>query len=218
MPSMTIDIWSDVICPWCFLGKRRLEAAMAELDWRDEIEIHWHAYQLDPRATAEPKDLAMSIDAKYGPGSFVGMTNRLTALGEPIGIDYRFDRALRVSTLDAHRLLAWAWATAGSAKQGELKERLMLAYFTEGENVADHVVLERLAQDVGLDTQAVRTALASDAFHDEVRDDQRAAEEHQITGVPAFIVAGRVHIPGAQEVETFVTVLNRCRERFTDAD
>lgn len=215
---MTIDIWSDVICPWCFLGKRRLEAAMAELDWRDEIEIHWHAYQLDPRATAEPKDLATSIDAKYGPGSFVGMTKRLTALGEPIGIDYRFDRALRVGTLDAHRLLAWAWDTAGAAKQGELKERLMLAYFTEGGNVADHGTLERLVDEVGLDAHAARTMLASDDYREEVRDDQRAAEEHQVTGVPAFIVAGRVHIPGAQEVETFVTVLNRCRERFAAAD
>lgn len=212
---MKIDVWSDVICPWCYLGKRRLEEAIEQLDWKDEIELRWHAYQLDPRATAEPKDLAASIDAKYGPGSFTGMVKRLTALGDPAGIDYRFDKAVRVGTIDAHRLLAWAWEHGGPDAQGPLKERLLRAYFTEGENVADPETLVRLCSEVGLDAGGALAVLTSDRYLDEVRADILAAEDHQITGVPAFIIEGRAHIPGAQEVETFVQVLTRCRERFT---
>jgi predicted DsbA family dithiol-disulfide isomerase len=117
-----IDIWSDVICPWCYLGKRRLERALDELQWGpDDVTVRFHAFQLDPRATREPRDLRAAVDRKYGPGAFDAMNARLTQLGAEIGIDYRFDRALRVSTVDAHRLLAWAWATGGASAQGQLK-------------------------------------------------------------------------------------------------
>jgi predicted DsbA family dithiol-disulfide isomerase len=214
---MRIDIWSDVICPWCYLGKRRLERAMGELDWADEIEIHWRAYLLDPTATAEPKDLRASIDKKYGPGSFEGMTTRLTALGEPEGITYRFDTALRVSTLDAHRLLAWAWDVGGAAAQGPLKEALLRSYFEDGANVADHKTLQALAAEVGLDDVLAGEVLASDGYRDVVLADLQGALDREITGVPGFVVEDRLLIPGAQEPETFVSVLNRARERFTTA-
>lgn len=211
---MRIDIWSDVICPWCYLGKRRLERALGELDWADEIEIHWRAYLLDPTATAEPKDLRSSIDKKYGPGSFEGMTKRLTALGEPEGITYRFDRAVRVSTVDAHRLLAWAWASGGAAAQGPLKERLLKAYFEQGVNVADHAVLASLAAEVGLPADEAGEILVADGFRDVVLADLQGALDREITGVPGFVIDDRVLVPGAQEAETFVNVLNRVRERF----
>ena len=106
---MRIDIWSDIVCPWCYLGRSRLRSALEQLEWADEVEVRWRAYQLDPRAPAEPGDLRASIERKYGPGAFDQMTTRLTALGQAEGIDYRFDRALRVNTTDAHRLMAWAW-------------------------------------------------------------------------------------------------------------
>ncbi len=212
---MRIDIWSDVICPWCYLGKRRFERALAQLPWADEVEVHWHAYLLDPTATAEPKDLREAIDRKYGPGSFDGMTKRLTALGAPEGIEYRFDRALRVSTVDAHRLLAWAWEVGGATAQGELKERLLRAYFTDGANVADHATLARIAAEAGLDAAVAGEVLgASGAYRDQVLADLQAAMDREITGVPAFIVAERLMIPGAQEVDTFVNVLERARARF----
>ena len=148
---MRIDIWSDVICPWCYLGKRRLERAMERLNWAGDIEIHWRAYLLDPTATAEPQDLESAINRKYGPGAFSGMKKRLGALGEAEGIAYDFDTAVRVSTLDAHRLLAWAWDEAGATGQGALKERLLRAYFEDGANVADAATLGRLAGEAGLD-------------------------------------------------------------------
>jgi predicted DsbA family dithiol-disulfide isomerase len=210
---MRIDIWSDVICPWCYLGKRRFEAALDRLDWSDEVEVRYRAYQLDPRATAEPADLRVAIERKYGPGAFDAMATRLTDLGAPVGIDYRFDLALRVSTLDAHRLTAWAWATGGAAAQHALVERLFRAYFTEGANVADHATLVALAADAGLDADAAGEALGSGRHADEVAADLDGALERGITGVPAFVVDDRALVPGAQDVETFVDLLGRIRDR-----
>lgn len=214
---MRIDVWSDVVCPWCYLGKRRLERALEALDWGDEVEVRWRAFQLDPRAGREPGDLRAALERKYGPGAFEGMTRRLTALGAPEGIDYRFDRALRVGTLDAHRLLAWAWATGGAAAQGGLKERLLRAYFTEGANVADPTALAGFAADAGLPADEAAEVVASGAFADEVATDLALAHERQLTGVPAFVVEDRLLIPGAQEVDTIVNVLERARARFAPA-
>lgn len=209
-PCVHIDIWSDVICPWCYLGKRRFEQALHQLGWGPEdVTVHWHAYQLDPRATAEPGDLRRAIERKYGPGSYDAMTHRLVALGEPERIDYRFDLAQRVSTLAAHRLLACAWATAGAELQGALKERLLHAYFTEGANVADHPTLVRLAGEAGLDTELATRVLADDAYSAEVADDLHAAADLGLTGVPAFVVNERMLIPGAQDTDTFVRILER---------
>ena len=214
---MRIDIWSDVICPWCYLGKRRLERALGELAWADEIEVRWRAYQLDPGASSEPGDLRASIDRKYGPGAFEGMTRRLGSLGAQEGIDYRFDRALRVGTFDAHRLMAWAWSAGGAERQDALAERLFRAYFEEGVNVADHGTLARLAAAAGLDAAEARQVLSGGAFGDEVAADLHEALEREITGVPAFVIADRVMVPGAQEPETFVNVLERVRQRFGTA-
>jgi predicted DsbA family dithiol-disulfide isomerase len=213
-PVVHIDVWSDVICPWCYLGHRRLQTALEQLGWQDEVEVRFHAFLLDPRATAEPQDLRRSLEAKYGPGSFDGMTKRLTALGEPEGIDYRFDTAVRVTTLEAHRLIAWVWTQGGQSAQQPLVERLFLAYFTEGANIADHPTLVRLAGEAGLDETAAAEVLAGTAFAEEVAEDLVQAQELELTGVPAFLVEERMLIPGAQDVDTFVTVLQRHRARF----
>lgn len=212
-----VDIWSDVICPWCFLGKRRFERALEQLPFADEIEVRWRAYQLDPTAPKEPGDLRAAIERKYGPGAFDGMTRRLVALGAEEGIAYRFDLAQRVNTVDAHRLLEWAAATAGAAAQDRLQERLFRAYFEEGANVADPAALRGFAVDAGLDGDAAVEILASRAFADEVAADLEGALDRQITGVPAFVVEDRLLIPGAQDVDTLVAVLSRAHERFTPA-
>lgn len=211
---MHIDVWSDVICPWCFLGKRRLDAALSELGWADEVTVRWRAYQLDPGATATPRDLRAAIDRKYGPGAFDGMTRTLVPLGAAAGIDYRFDLALRVSTFDAHRLLAWAWHTGGATTQSALADRLFVAYFTEGANVADHAVLAAAAGAVGLSASDAAAVLDGHDLVGEVDADLAAARTRELTGVPAFVIADRLLIPGAQEVATFVSVLARARERF----
>lgn len=212
---MRIDIWSDVICPWCFLGKRRFEAALARLDDPGAVEVRWRAFQLDPTAGTEPSDLRRSIERKYGPGAFDGMVRRLGALGADVGIDYRFDLAQRVNTLDAHRLVAWAGDVEGLEAQGRLVEALFRAYFERGANVAHHGELAAVAASAGLDADAAARVLSDDAYRAEVADDLRGAAERDLTGVPAFVIADRLLIPGAQEVDTFEQVLRRAVERFS---
>lgn len=211
---MRIDIWSDVVCPWCYLGKRRFERAVGALPWRDEVEVRWRAYQLDPTATRQPGDLRASLERKYGPGAFEGMVRRLGALGAAEGIEYRFDRAQRVNTFDAHRLVAFAHAAGGAEAQDAVVEHLFRAYFEEGANVADPGTLAELAGAAGLDAGEAADALAEGRFADEVAGDLAAAGERELTGVPAFVVEDRLLVPGAQEVETFVAVLERARQRF----
>jgi len=211
-----IDVWSDVICPWCYLGVHRLDQAIERLGWEDEVEVHLRAFQLDPSAPIEPGDLREALERKYGPGAFDSMTTRLTRLGEAEGLDYRFDRALRVNTLDAHRLLAWADeqpGEKGAAAQAALGRRLFRAYFTEGENVADHATLARLAGEAGLDGPAAAQMLGGDAFTAEVRNDIDEARDRDIHGVPNFVIEDRFAIPGAQDVDTMVVLLERARAR-----
>ena len=148
-----------------------------------------------------------ALERKYGPGSFDAMTGRLTALGPADGIDYRFDLAKRVNTFDAHRLVEWA-ATQPDG-QDALVDRLFLAYFTEGADLSDHPTLVRLADEAGAEADAAARVLASDAFADEVRSDEQRARDLDITGVPAFVVDERMMIPGAQDVDTIVRILQR---------
>ncbi|MBK5221908.1 MAG: DsbA family oxidoreductase [Acidimicrobiia bacterium] len=212
---LSIEIWSDVICPWCFLGKRRFDRAVVEFDGAVEVEVRWRAYQLDPTATSTPSDLRTSLEKKYGPGSFDAMTGRLVPLGAAEGIEYRFDLAQRVSTISAHRLLAWAWEHGGGTAQARLAEELFVAYFERGANVADHEQLVDIAEAAGLDAEQAKAVLIGDHHRDEVAADLEAASEREITGVPAFVIADRLLIPGAQEVDTFRQVLQRAAERFS---
>ncbi len=210
---MRIDIWSDVVCPWCYLGKRRLDRALEQLGEPSDVEVEFRAFQLDPTASTEPGDLRRSIEAKYGPGAYDQMATRLTALGQAEGIDYRFDLALRVNTLDAHRLTAWALAEGGANAQAALVERLFRAYFEEGANVADHSALATMAGEVGLDTALAVEALATGSHAETVAEDLRQARERGLTGVPAFVVNDEFVIPGAQDVDTLVKLLGRVAGR-----
>lgn len=205
---MRIDIWSDVVCPWCYLGSRRLSAALDQVG-RDDVEVHWRAFQLDPGAPREPGDLRQALDRKYGPGSFDAMTPRLVALGRPEGIDYRFDLAQRVNTADAHRLVAWAATQPELESTWPLVEALFRAYFTEGVNLADHTALATVAGSVGLDESLAADALAGSAFDEQVREDQAQAHERGISGVPAFVIDDEWMIPGAQDTERLVQLLGR---------
>ena len=207
---MQIEVFSDVVCPWCYLGHRRFTAALEQVGV-DPSTVRWRAFQLDPTATAEPQDLKASLEAKYGPGSFDGMTGRLTALGPDVGIDYRFDLAKRVSTRDAHRLIAWS--SGQPQGQGPLVDRLFQAYFTEGANIADHAVLADLADGAGYDAPAAAVALAGDDFGAEVDRDLAEARELGVSGVPSFVLSGQYMVSGAQDTETFVRLLGRVLAR-----
>jgi len=210
---MRIDIWSDMVCPWCYLGHRRFELALEELaaDGIDDFDVCWHAFELDPDAPAEPGDLRAVIERKYGPGAFDGMTGRLTALGAADGLEYRFDLAQRVNTFDAHRLTAFA-ATHGPEAQDRMLRRLFRSYFTEGGELSNHEELVGLAEDVDLDAEAVRAVLTGDEFADEVRADEAMARDLGVTGVPAFVIDRQFLVSGAQDTETFVRLLRKAAE------
>jgi predicted DsbA family dithiol-disulfide isomerase len=206
-----IDIWSDVVCPWCYLGHHRFSAAL-ELLPAFEADIAWHAFELDPRAPRDPYPVREVYERKYGPDTYESMTNRLVTLGADAGIDFRFDLAQRANTLDAHRVIAWSADEPHG--QDPVIERLFRAYFTEGRNIADTATLAELVADIGGDADAVGELLASHDYVHDVRADEQRAREYEITGVPAFVVAERLMIPGAQEVDTMVRVLERAQERF----
>lgn len=215
---MRIDVWSDVVCPWCYLGKKRLEKALEGLDFADEVEVHWRAFQLDPTAGTEPKDLRQAIDRKYGPGSFDGMSKRLGDLGAELGIDYRFDLAQRVTSVPALMLVAWIEQNEGAETAEKMHDRLFHAYFTEGANIADPANLVDWAVEVGVDRELAGEAVATNAGREAVVKDLEAAADKDITGVPAFVIEDAALIPGAQDVETIRQILTRMHDRLAGAE
>jgi predicted DsbA family dithiol-disulfide isomerase len=207
-PHVEVEIWSDVVCPWCYIGKRRFETAVAEL--ADEIDVHvvFKPFQLDP--TASPGKAGPVLDAyakKFGgPERAREIIAHVTAVAAANGIQFRMDRALRANTLLAHRLL---WLAKSTDNQVALKERLLQAYFIDGLDIGDPEVLATCVADVGLDRDSVLAFLDSDDGLDEVRAEMRAAAEMEITAVPTFVFDGKWMVPGAQEPDTFAQVLRR---------
>ncbi len=201
---MRIDVFSDVVCPWCFVGKRRLEQALAQAKLED-AEIHWHAFQLNPDLPPEGVDRHSYLESKFGPGALERIHARLDEVGKSAGIDFQFDKIQRSpNTLDAHRLL---WLAGAQGKQDALKEALLEAYFMEGRDVGDHAVLTDIASQVGLEGD-IPAWLASDAGKHEVQEDLAQAARLQISGVPFFIFEGRIALSGAQPPEVFLQALD----------
>ncbi len=209
---MRIEIWSDVVCPWCYIGKRRLESALASFEHAEDVEIVYRSYQLDPAAPAEPtQTVAEWLGAKYGGGPDAGrqMIDRVEAAAAEEGLLFRHHASLRVNTMDAHRLLHLALETGGPALQGSLKEALLSAYFIETENVADHDTLLRLATGAGLDESRVREVLDGDRYAAEVEADIRQAAAFGANGVPFFVLDRKYGVSGAQPAEVFTQVLEK---------
>jgi predicted DsbA family dithiol-disulfide isomerase len=201
------------VCPWCYIGKRSFERALEAFEHRDEVEVVWRSFELDPGAPPRREGAyAERIARKYGTSRehAQAMVDSMTAAGAAAGLDLRFERAQPGNTFDAHRLLHLA---ADRGLQDALKERLLAATFTEGAAPGDHAVLRDLAVEVGLDADEVAEVLAGTAYADAVRADEAAAVEHEITGVPFFVVDGAVGIPGAQPPETLLRVLQRAWDR-----
>lgn len=207
---MQIEIWSDVVCPWCYIGKRRLEKALA--DFPHAVEVVYRSFQLDPSAPQVPVEtVAEALGRKYGGGPEAGrrMVDRVEAVAAEEGLLFRHHQSLRVGTVDAHRLLHLALETGGPELQGRLKEALLSAYFVEAENVADHGTLTRIATGVGLDAERVAGVLGSDEFADAVEADIRQAAAFGATGVPFFVIDRKYGVSGAQPTEVFTQVLER---------
>ncbi len=211
MKKLSVDIWSDIACPWCYVGKRRLETALDAFPRRALVEITWRAFELDPsapRALPEGVSYAARLAKKYGTSvtQADGMIQRMTEVAAADGLDFRFDRIRSGNTFDAHQLLQLA---ARQGLQGALKERFLHAYFTEGEPIGDAETLVRLAAEVGLDADEARSALTTGTFAAEVRAEEDEARALGITGVPFFVVAGRYAVSGAQPAELLLRALEK---------
>ncbi|HEX8780614.1 MAG TPA: DsbA family oxidoreductase [Nocardioides sp.] len=209
---MRIEIWSDVVCPWCYIGKRRLEAALTGFEHADDVEVVWRSYQLDPGAPVEPTETSTEmLQRKYGqtPDGARQMQDRVEAVAAEEGLLYRLADTLHVNTVDAHRLLHLALQEGGAELQGRLKEALLDAYFLRARNVADHAVLRDVAVATGLDAGRVDEVLAGSELTDEVWADISQAQAYGANGVPFFVVDGKYGVSGAQPAEMFGQVLER---------
>jgi predicted DsbA family dithiol-disulfide isomerase len=202
-----IDVVSDVVCPWCFIGKRRLEKALA-LKPDVPVEVHWHPYFLNDWIPREGISREQYLTTKFGsPERYKGIAQRVSAAAAAEGLDYAMDRISRQpNTLDAHRLIKWA---GDIGKAAEMKQRLMDLYFTEGADLTNHAMLAQAAGDVGLDAEDVRAALASDKDIAAVEQEAKQAKEAGIEGVPTFIFGGKFAVSGAQEPEHLAEAIER---------
>lgn len=207
---MQVHIWSDIVCPWCFVGKRRFERALE--DFGEPVEITWHSFELDPHQTSlggssasAPERLAKKLGMPVERA--LAVMDQMAETGRPEGISFNLKDGKTRSSFDAHRLLHLA---AESGKQDAMKERLFKAHFEEALDVGDHEVLGALGREVGLPPDAVDEVLGTDLFADAVRSDEATARELGISGVPFFVI-GRYGISGAQKSELFADVLRRVR-------
>ena len=216
---MLIEIWSDVVCPWCYIGKRRFEAALAQFPHADQVEVRWRSFQLDPTAPRsavdDPPGVTRRLADKYGLGiaEAEAMVDRVTQAAAGEGLEFHQENSRGRATLDAHRLLhaasADAQAGADDRLQDQVKERFMRAYFTQGERIDDRDVLARLAVEAGMEPDRVASVLAGDEFADEVRADQAEAAAMGANGVPFFVADRRIGVSGAQPAAVFTQLLEQ---------
>ena len=209
---MRVDIWSDVVCPWCYIGKRRFERALAEFTERDKIEVRWRAFELDPRAPAiRDGDALERLARKYGISldQARAAQARMTEAAATEGLSYNLADARSGNTFDAHRLIHLA---GERGCQDLVKERLLSLYLCEGQAIGDRDVLVRAGLEGGLDGDEVRKLLESDDYAEAVRADERMAEELDIAAVPFFVIDGKYGIPGAQEPQLLLRALRRAWE------
>ena len=215
---MLVEIYSDVVCPWCAIGKARFEKALAQFPDRDQVEVVWRAFQLDPTAPATPTPVIDGYARKFGgPEKARQIIDTVTAAAAGEGIDFHMDIALRANTFDAHRLLWFVLEHHGRERQGEMKNRLLKAYFTDGLNVADHAVLATLATEIGIDRTEVEAFLDSAAGIAEVREELDTAYERGVSAVPTFVFDGQWAVPGAQDPDVFLRVFDRLQTRAREA-
>jgi predicted DsbA family dithiol-disulfide isomerase len=217
-PTVTVEVWSDVVCPWCYIGKRKFasglaqaEAELAAAGVEVDFDVSYHPYQLDP--TAAPGAAGPVIDAyakKFGgPEQAAAIIANVSERAAEVGLDFRMDRALRANTLLAHRMIWLAGESDSPVAQDVMKERLLQAYFHDGLNIGDPDVLADCAAEVGFDRDSAYDFLASGRGTDEVRAELDVAHDNGITAVPTYVLNGQWAVPGAQEPETFAQVLRK---------
>ncbi|HEX3802172.1 MAG TPA: DsbA family oxidoreductase [Solirubrobacteraceae bacterium] len=215
---MDVEIWSDINCPWCYIGKRRLESALSQFAHADQINVTWRSFELDPEAPVEsPGNGAARIAEKYGVSVERAheMEQNVTDIAAGEGLEYDLEHARIGSSFDGHRLIHLA---ARHGLQNEMEERLFRARFTDGKLISDHDTLVELAVELGLDADEVRTMLAGDEFADEVRQDEATAHRFGISGVPMFVVDRAFGASGAQPPEQLLVLLRHGWEAANGSD
>jgi len=207
--SLSIDVISDVMCPWCFIGQKNLERALEQV--RDiDVAIHWRPYQLDPTLPPEGKDRQTYLEEKFGSRERAqALYDRVREAGRDAGIDFKFDRIEKSpNTLDAHRVIRWA-ASAGEGVQDKLVRRLFELYFLEGANIGSHAVLIQAARESGMDSAVVETLLPTEADLQEVSQEVGTAQKMGVTGVPCFLLEGKYALMGAQPPEALADAIRK---------
>lgn len=213
MTRVGIDIVSDVMCPWCFIGKKRFEKALEAVGATVEVEVRWRPFQLDPTLPPEGKDRDAYLSEKFGGIERAReLYANVEAAGAQEGIPFRFDAiAVSPNTLDAHRLIRWS-QTAGTGVQERVVERLFELYFLEGGNIGDRAVLVGVAREAGMDAALVEGLLASDADRDAVTQEIALARQMGVSGVPCFILNNKYAIVGAQSPEAIADAILQVAE------
>ena len=212
-----IEIWSDVVCPFCYMGKRRFEKALALFQHRDEVEVEWRSFQLDPTLRVLPTETVYEYLARrkgIAPEASRKMHARLTEDALKLGLSYNFDTAVVANTLDAHRLTHMARKHGNAA---EVEERLFAAYFTEGRDIQDHETLAAIGASAGMNAAEVREMLLSNSYTEAARREMSEAEELGATGVPFFVFDRVYAVSGAQSSEVFLEILQKVVEEKASA-
>ncbi|WP_433230301.1 DsbA family oxidoreductase [Micromonospora sp. CA-248260] len=206
---MEIEIYADVVCPWCYIGKRRFEQALASYD--GEVTVRYRPFQLDPTPVTAPQPLLDALAAKFGGQERAqSMAGQVTQVAAEVGLTLNFDRAVSANTFDAHRLVRFA---DGHGRAGDVVEALYRAHFTDGVDVGSPEALVALAVSVGLDETETREHLVSHAGRREVAADLAAAHQLGVSSVPTFVLAGKYGVTGAQEPETLLAALTEVAQR-----
>ena len=213
---MKVDIWSDVRCPFCYIGKRKFEMALAQFEHKDKVEIEWHSFELDPNAETlpdkSPYDYLAERYSKSREWS-VATHRQVAQTAAEVGLTFNFDQAVMANSFDAHRLIQMAKAHGLSDK---IEEHLFKAHFTDGKNIADHQVFVDVAKEGGLNALETEVMLKSNDFTDEVRYDEKTAQNIGISGVPFFVINHKVGISGAQPPDTFLSALIKAQQEGKD--
>jgi predicted DsbA family dithiol-disulfide isomerase len=210
--SMKVEIWSDIMCPFCYIGKRKFENALQQFAQKDQVEVVWHSYLLDPEMQHVPgKSVHEVLGEKKGwsPQQARQMNDQVTAMAREVGLAYNLDQAVPANTFSAHRLTHLA---KKHGLQQEAEERLFSAYFIEGKNIQDTDTLVQLGLETGLPEAELRQVLASDAFAEAVRQDLYEARQIGVRGVPFFVLNQKYAVSGAQPSEVFLQALNQVWE------
>lgn len=208
---MIVEIWSDIACPFCYIGKRRYEQALSQLPFGKEVKTVYRSFVLDPDAPIDPPyDVHDMLASKYGMSreQALKMNEQVAEQAQTVGLDYDMDRIIPTKTFDAHRMIHFA---AQSGKMAEMKEKLLKAYFTDGKHVAKAEVLADLAAEIGLDREEALAVLSSDRYSEEVRADLEEAAKLGIRGVPFFVIDRKYAVSGAQTLDVFIQALDKAK-------